>query len=380
MEPDANHPGTPVGEPTDRAAAVAALQEVFTLWQAGNQQPALDRLQSASDRGERWAISLQVWLRMQQGMPGMLEAVPWAERAAGLGMPWMTVHLFNNLVANVAAHPQALPATLRLARGEFWWGGGADPVGNAWSLLGQGQADAAIELLGVQVAFPLTTDGWQVVLEHAQQAQDGLRAIALNAGNRMTEIDALGNDAVARVEELRSRLETQAQQAGLLVTSVNAAVSNALFDAEAARNQDESNDSWRWGLGVLAAAAVLAVLPLALHYVGIGPDFTGPALLAAHAGSTAALATVAGVLLTRSRARDRAAQRARDLSTAMGTMISYSTQISDENERQRFMLTMGHLVLSAHLHGDNPAREDPVSGLASLLAAVRPQNTVTPAP
>lgn len=55
----------------------------------------------------------------------------------------------------------------------------------------------------------------------------------------------------------------------------------------------------------------------------------------------------------------------------MGTMIAYSGQIVNEEERQRFMLTMGQLVLHAHLQGERGSAEDPMTGLAALLTAVR---------
>ena len=63
---------------------------------------------------------------------------------------------------------------------------------------------------------------------------------------------------------------------------------------------------------------------------------------------------MAGVLLARSRNRDRARQRARDLSVALATMFVYSGQIADEAERQTFLREMGRAVLEAFIRQDAP--------------------------
>jgi hypothetical protein len=58
----------------------------------------------------------------------------------------------------------------------------------------------------------------------------------------------------------------------------------------------------------------------------------------------------------------------------MGTMISYSNQISDPAEKQRFMMMMGQVVLQAHLtsgpsHG---VKDDQVSGMVTLANLIKP--------
>ena len=129
-----------------------------------------------------------------------------------------------------------------------------------------------------------------------------------------------------------------------------------------------------WGLAVLGAAALVAVLPVVLHYLNVGADYSPLEQIGLHLVSTAALATFAGVLLARARSRDQAAQRANDLSTAMGTMISYSNQISDPAEKQRFMTMMGQVVLQAHLTAGpkSAVKDDQVSGMIALANLVKP--------
>jgi protein-S-isoprenylcysteine O-methyltransferase Ste14 len=143
----------------------------------------------------------------------------------------------------------------------------------------------------------------------------------------------------------RGDLETKAKQAELLVATVLSDATNALFKADAQRNAKESRFAWVAELVVLGLAAVVALLPVTFHYLRWGPKYSTVEQIGLHLAFTAALATFAGVLLARARSRDHAAQRANDLSTATGTMISYSNQIFDPAEQQRFMTTMGQLVL-----------------------------------
>lgn len=157
----------------------------------------------------------------------------------------------------------------------------------------------------------------------------------------------------------------------MLIDNVSAGTVNERFESDASANEKQSKTGFQWGLFILIIAALVAATPVLLHYVGGGPDYGSTALLGAHASATLALATVAGVLLARARNRDRARQRARDLATAMGTIIVYSNQIQDPGEKQRFMQTMGQLVLVAHLQADQRGADQASVGLPSLLAALR---------
>ncbi|MCX6397351.1 MAG: hypothetical protein NTV23_12755 [Propionibacteriales bacterium] len=353
----------------DGAAEIA--RAAFSRWQSNDQEGALGGLRDALAQGHDWAAVLLVWMLMQRGIPGFEEAVPYAQQASASGRPWAAAHLFNNMIGNVPNAPQLLEPAMSLLdhSAPFWTG--FDPGGQAWNLLANGQVDAAVVMLNARSPYPPMPADLRLIVDQARRQSDGLNQLAARTHELVAAFDA---DA-ARGQELITRtledLVTKAQQAGLLVTDVNLKSVNALFDADAKRNEGESKIAYRAGLGVLCVAALVAVTPLFLHYLGKGADYSQSALLAAHAGSTAALAAVAGVLLARARGRDRARQRAQDLSTAMGTMIAYSGQIVNEEERQRFMLTMGQLVLHAHLQGERGSAEDPMTGLAALLTAVR---------
>lgn len=118
---------------------------------------------------------------------------------------------------------------------------------------------------------------------------------------------------------------------------------------------------------------MIAVLPLLVHYVGLGPDYDTGSLVGAHLASTLALASFAGVLLARARSRDHSTQRNYDLETAMGTMVSYSNQITDPAERQKFLMLMGQLVLQAHLSsGQTHSSEESLAGLLALANLIKP--------
>lgn len=64
--------------------------------------------------------------------------------------------------------------------------------------------------------------------------------------------------------------------------------------------------------------------------------------------------------------------RANDLSTAMGTMIAYSNEIHDPAEKQRFLTTMGHLVLQANLtNGSSGKSDESMTGIVALANILR---------
>jgi hypothetical protein len=168
-------------------------------------------------------------------------------------------------------------------------------------------------------------------------------------------------------------VETRTNQLETLIDQVTNAEAQSLFDSEATKYETEGRSLWRWGIGVLAVAAGLALLPILVYYAGkiTGADwFNDQNIVAAHFAPAVALGAVSGVLLARARGRDRARQRARDLSVALGTMFVYSGQIKDEGERQRFLHDMARAVLEAFLRQDAPSRE---SGSDSLLAALTRQ-------
>ena len=365
-------PALELDEPTKDD--VSAAQDAFQSWQNNAQEQAIERIRPLADAGRPWALSFITWLYMQRGAPEMAKGIPYAERAAGLGMHWAPVHLFNSMIGNAAAFPDGVDSALDLiTRSGPWWTG-IDPVGQGWNLIAQGRHADGVRLMGLRSPFPATDAEWDSLAASARAQANEINKVLKG----VTAVEAqVGKAATAHqeaIEKVRNDLETSAKQAELLVTSVTSEATGTLFKKDADRNKEESKTAWIWGLVVLAAAAAVAVAPVILHYLGRGPDYSTGALLGAHAGSTAALATVAGVLLARARARDLARQRANDLSIAIATMITFSNQIRDEDERQAFMTTMGQVVLQAHLTTSQQGHqtEESRAGLIALANQARP--------
>lgn len=354
-------------------AEVELLRQVHQQWQSGNQAPAVDLLRPVADRGRPWATALMAWLLMQQGPPSLEQSVTYALKAAELGMPSQAVHTFNNLVAQLPQVPQLADRLADLAAAGLPWQPGFDPIGQGWNLVAQGLPELALRLMSMTSPWPTAPTEWGPIVARARDRLLDLENLTSSAREERERVAEQANAAMAAIDKAKQDLETSASQAGLLVTATTSDATNALFKADAKRNQKESRISWYAGLVVLGAATVVALLPLMLHYRGHGPDYSSTALVGAHIASTLALATFAGVLLARARSRDLAAQRANDLSTAMGTMISYSNQIKDPVERERFMMTMGQLVLQAHLTtGSGHATDDSLSGLVALANLLKP--------
>jgi hypothetical protein len=353
---------------------VSLLQHAVQSWNSGNQAGATDALRPRAEAGAPWAATLMAWLLMQQGTSGMHESITWAIRAAQLGAPGQISQTFSNALAHLPSEPGLalrLPDLLRWAGPSM---GGNDIAGQAWNLVSQGRPDVALEILSISTPW-LTTDlQWTALIEKATEGNIELEQITYKAREHNADIDAHVSEAKIAIDKARDGLETSARQAGLLVSAISSDATNSLFKADAKRNAEESTGAWRWGLGVLGAAALVAILPVVLHYFKLGPGYSAIEQIGVHLASTAALATFAGVLLARARSRDHAAQRAHDLSTAMGTMISYSNQISDPIEKQRFMMSMGQVVLQAHLTtgSGQTTKDDSISGMLALAQFLRP--------
>ena len=351
--------------------APAIAQAVFQAWQQNNQQAAVDQLRPYADSGRPWAVSLLTFLYNQQGIPGFTQAVPYAKRAQALGMPWLAATLFNNLISNVPGNPNLLDPALELLEKGPILSPGIDPVAQAWNFLSQNRPDVAVRLLSASGPYPAAPEEWNALVQQARNRSNQLDTIITEAQSRAQQVETVATESTDAIVHQREHLQTIAQQAELLVTDVSADAINTLYKADATRWSGESRTAWQWGIGILLAAALSAVLPVILHYADIGPKYSSTGLAAAHLAATAALATVAGVILARARGRDRAAQRSSNVSTAMATMIALSNQIANEDERQRFMVTMGQLVFQAHLQPDSAPPEQSLVGLATVLSAMR---------
>jgi hypothetical protein len=356
------------------------LQQTAQLWNSGNQIAATETLRPRAEADAPWAATLMAWLFMQQGGKGLFESVTWAVKAAQLGAPGQTVHTLNTALAHLPSEPGLASRLPELLRWASQSNGGIDLAAQAWNLLAQGQSNLALEVLSFSAPWPTTDPQWTALVANATERNAELENISSEVRKHEADFDEYVSQAQVAINKARDDLETSARQAGLLVTAISSDATNSLFKADAKRNAKESRGAWRWGLGVLGAAAFIAVLPVMLHYLDFGPGYSAIEQIGVHLASTAALGTFAGVLLARARSRDHAAQRAHDLSTAMGTMISYSNQISDPIEKQRFMMSMGQVVLQAHLTSGTgqPAKDDSVSGMLALAQFLRPTTLSSP--
>ncbi|OUE30434.1 hypothetical protein BFL35_10145 [Clavibacter michiganensis] len=369
-------PPTPV-DPDD----VSRLQQVYQFWSSANQVEALNLLLPRAEAGASWAAALTAWLQAQQGLQGYPDSITWAVRAAELGAPWQAINTFNNIVGNLSSMPQLVDRLPEL----FQWVapsmGGIDLVGQGWNLLAQGQPDLALRIMSTTASWPLTEPQLASLGDRGKVRIAKLDEMVTSASASREVFDRLLADSTQAIEGARDKLTTSAQQAGLLVSNVVSDATNSLYIADANRNKTESKGAWRAGLVVLALAALAAVLPVTLHYLNLGPQYSTAEVIGVHLASTAALGTFAGVLLARARSRDQAAQRGFDLSTAMGTMISYSNQINDPVEKERFMMTMGQLVMQAHLTSGShsTSTEDSNNGILTLVNALKSANSTNSA-
>jgi len=370
-------PDAPV-DPND----VSILQQVQQLWSAGNQAAAIEALRPRAEAEVVWAVAMMSWLQAQQGFTGSNEYVDWAVRAAALGSPWQVSNVLNNLIANLPTMPHLVDRIPELLKWTVPGVAGVDLVSHGWNLLAQGQPDVALRVMSATTQWPLAEPQLATLAEQGRTRISELNKIINSAQDRRMAFEQAVSIASQEVDQARSELTTSAKQAGLLVTTVSSDATNALYKEDASRNEGQSKGAWRWGLIVLALAAVAAVLPVVLHYFNVGPAYSTFEVIGVHLASTAALGTFAGVLLARARARDHAAQRAYDLSTAMGTMISYSNQITNPVEKERFMMTMGQVIMQAHLSSGagSKAGEDPMPGVLALANALRSTNVSGPAP
>lgn len=359
---------------------VQLIQQVQALWTTGNQADAIGILRPRAEAGQPWAAAFMAWLLVQQGIPGFPESVNWAIRAAELGAPWQAVQTFNNVIGNVGSYPQLAERLPELIQWASPWMGGVDVVGQGWNLISQGQPDLAMKIMTTLSPWPFSEPQLNALGEQGRTRIEELDGILAAARQTRETFLTMATESEAAITKAKDDLTTSANQAGLLVTTVLSDATNTLYKADATRNEKESKGAWRWGLVVLGVAALVAVLPVGLHYLSWGPTYSTAQVIGVHLASTAALGTFSGVLLARARSRDRAAQRSHDLSTAMGTMISYSNQISNPVEKERFMMTMGQVVLQAHLSsgsGSKPA-DDSLPGILALVSALKSTTPTSP--
>lgn len=349
-------------EELGRAEIETALQK----WQQGDHNGALESVAPAAAAGDRLGLTLAAWFQSQRGEPHWREGVPYAEEAARKGIGFIANYYVGNMLGDAVLRTR-VPDLLRSA---LQAGASIDPLSFVMNPINQGDLGTGVRVAEVAATPTLQPDAWTDLIAQVTNEWDAVSsAVADTRQGRDEALAAIEADKLeiaAVTDDVRSRGN---QLVALIEQTTNAEVQSS-FDSEASKYEGEARRAWWAGIWLLAGAASFSVAPITIYYVGtiLGHRWLrGENLAAAHFAPAVALGAVAGVLLARARGRDRARQRARDLSVALVTMFVYSGQITNPEERQRFLHEMGRTVLEAHLRGDGPAVE---SDSASVLSAL----------
>jgi VIT1/CCC1 family predicted Fe2+/Mn2+ transporter len=353
---------------TESATAVA---EALQLWTNGNQQGAIDRVRPLAEAEDPPALALICWFFPQLGEPRWREGVDFAEKAVRKGMGWVVGNYFGNML-NDPNLRQRVPDLIRDAMSRGWQ---IDPIAHAVAPYQQGDHGTALALIDIAAGPWPWPEPWDDYLARARARVEALELATDHVGAQESAALEAINAATQRVDNQATTLTTRTEHLTKLLEQLTNAEVQTYFDAEAREYESQANRMWKWGIRVLVGAAVFAFLPIGIYYVGqvVGQHWLRNLnLVAAHVAAVAALGTVSGVLLARARGRDKARQRARDLSVALGTMFVYSEQIEDLPERQRFVHEMGRTVIEAFLRQDG-APLDAGESRSLLSAIVRQQ-------
>jgi hypothetical protein len=344
-----------------------SVVESLTQWNQGQQEAAVERIKPFADKGEPAALVLISWFLAQMGQPRIADGIPYAEAAIKKGIPFIV----NYYVPHMMNDQVQRPNTPNLVKPAVEAGFSLDPMGWVQAAIQQNDRGTAAALVDAAAAPQPYPHAWNEFLEEARRDfQELSTAVGAVKAKRDEALGVIEGNSAA-IKERREEIENRASQLLTLIGEITSAQTQSFFDAEAKRNEEESRSLWKWGIGVLAAAAALAILPLTVYFAGVVLNqnwLKDQDLTAAHFAPAVALGAVAGVLLARSRGRDRARQRARDLSVALQTMFAYSGQITDQDERQRFLHDMGRVVIEAFLRNDSPLTD---AGGDSVLQALR---------
>jgi hypothetical protein len=346
-----------------RGEIEAALQK----FSQGDHVGAVDTVRPAADAGDRVALALIAWFQSQRGEPHWREGIAYAEEAVRKGVP---------VVANPYVGPMLGDSTLRtrvpdLVRAVLQAGGSLDGFGLMMTPIGQGDLGTGVRIAEAASTPSLQPEGWKDLVERVTTEWDAVTAaVAASHEARDVAIQAIEADKAA-VAALRNDVESRSSQLAALIEQTTNAEVQGFFENEATKYEGEARRAWWAGIALLAGAALFAVAPLVIYFVGTILDkdwLADQNLTAAHFAPALALGAVAGVLLARARGRDRARQRARDLSVALVTMFVYSAQITSPDERQRFLHDMGRTVLEAFLRQEGSHAESDSGSLLSDVA------------
>lgn len=338
--------------------------QALQMWTTGRQAEAMELLRPLANNGEVVASTLMAWFLQQTGEPGWRNAIPYVERAVRGGNTTAINYVIGNMMNDVALRPQAA----ELIRTALGFGLQLDPIGYAQQFVQSGNIALAAEVLQTPASpYPATPEGWQELVAQARVYRERLADDQSAGDEGRRRIEDLVAEVEREVTDSTGRIRTQTGQLFTLIQAATNRQAEAIFEDEASSLRKEESWYWRAGIAIVSAAAVIAVLPLMLHYFGHGPQLTSAQLLAAHFTAAGSFAVVSGVMLARARGRDRARQRARDLTLALSTMFAYAGQIQDEAERSRFTYEMGRVVIESFLRADASSGSDESSGLLTAL-------------
>lgn len=347
---------------SDRQDAIAsAVQQ----WNTGDQAAAVDQLRPLADAKDPVALGLIVWFLHQMPQPNPSAALDYADIALDQGNPWVINYVINIAMNDASLRPRLAGMIRKAVRN----GSQVDPIGNAMTPFQQNDPATGVAMMEAAAGpFP-RPESVTHFLDEIRSERDQVKETSETVREQRDNTLAAFSSAAQDVESARGRVQTRADQLETLMDQVTNAEAQTLFDTEATKNEQEGARLWKRGIAVLSLAAGIAVLPILIFYVAhlFGQDaFEDQNLVAAHFAPALALGAVAGVILARARGRDRAGQRARDLSVALGTMFAYSNQIRDETEREKFLRDMGRTVIESFLQADGAGEGDPSNLLAAL--------------
>ena len=345
----------------------AAVTNAIGQWQSGQQQPAVEILRPLADLGEPVPLALICWFLHQMPEPFWRQGVEYAREALAKGMPW--VHGY--FVGNMQQDPSMAPEVGSFYATAYRAGWPIDPIGTAVGMFQQGQQPAGLSVLAtVEAPWPYP-GAWESRLQEAERHFKELKAAAGQVSQRRDEVVRSIDSSKTAIDGHETTVRSRTQSLVKLIEQLTNAQAQQFFEGEADTYAKEAKSLWTLGLRVLSAAAFIAVLPILLYYLGkvfSFEVFEGQNIVAAHFAPAIALGAVAGVLLARSRGRDRARQRAKDLSVALSTMFVYSEQIEEGPERQTFLRDMGRVVIESFIRQDSGTAID--EGGSNLLNAL----------
>jgi hypothetical protein len=347
------------------------LAEALVAWNQAQQDAAIDKVRPLADQNDPAGLLLISWFMHQMGEPRLKEGFPYAKKAAEQGNPWVLSFYFGHLVEDVATRSEAIDL---IALNPMGGVNSNDPIGRAMGFAVEGDVKSTGDMLRAAAGphpWPVPPDPAEI----RQRVTQLDKAVSTVNEQQTTAVSAIRTSA-DEVEAEREHFEVRGKALTRLLDNLSNASTQSHFDSQARKYGRESRLIWSMGVAVLVLAACAAFLPLVLNYVA-DHELKGQSNIAAHLGATLALAAVAGVLLARARSRDRESQRNGDLSVALLTVFTYSDQIANDEEKERFKHEMARLVVETFLK-HKPMEEESRSLLKDISYPGAPKPAPSP--